>query len=393
MQLLPERRSKLYGDLAFGILVLAAFSQFLFARRLDMDAGRVGFVFLLGAIYTALGVFHSELGCGRTRPVVHLYYVIQCLIAATAVILGPTRGVFFILTLAVISQSTIDYGWRGTALITGGLFVASVAPFWRDHGREVALEIGVAYLPAFIFTLVISVIAKEATAAKYRAESLAAELTAANAQLRANAAQAEELAVTRERNRVAREIHDGVGHYLTVIKVQLDAAHALLPSDPVRAAASVDKAARLAGEALDDVRRSVGSLATDAERPPLTETLRQLAADAAPRPRVEIEGTPRLLPAAAEHALYRTAQEGLTNLRKHAAAQHAVLTLDFRDAAQVRLTLVDDGRGDHGTAPAGPNGSGYGLRGLRERIALLGGTLSAGNRPEGGFVLRAEVPA
>ena len=188
-----------------------------------------------------------------------------------------------------------------------------------------------------------------------------------------------------------------MGHYLTVIKVQLDAASALLPTDPARAAESVAKAARLAGEALDDVRRSVGTLAADAARPPLADTLRALTADSPPEIELRIEGTPRPLGASAEHALYRAAQEGLTNARKHAGATRVIMTLDFRDGQRVRLSLRDNGRGappkdTSASAAAGGNG-GFGLRGLRERIALLGGKLEAGNDPAGGFALAAEVPA
>jgi signal transduction histidine kinase len=109
-----------------------------------------------------------------------------------------------------------------------------------------------------------------------------------------------------------------------------------------------------------------------------------------PAPALQIEGSPRALDAVAEHALFRAAQEGLTNVRKHAGATSATLTLDFRLPGRVRLTIADNGRG----LPADmARGSGYGLRGLRERIALLGGSVVAGNAPGGGFALTVEVPA
>jgi signal transduction histidine kinase len=141
------------------------------------------------------------------------------------------------------------------------------------------------------------------------------------------------------------------------------------------------------------VRRSVGTLAADAARPTLIDTIRQLAHDCDGAATVQIEGQPRPLAAAAEHALFRTAQEGLTNVRKHAGATAATLTLDFRDPRRVRLTLVDNGRGDTAALAAPGAGSGFGLRGLRERIALLGGQVSTGPAPAGGFALTAELPA
>jgi signal transduction histidine kinase len=392
MQFCPTSRGRLYGDLAFAVLVPTAFAQFLFDMRPSGEPWQVITKFGLGAVYSVLGILGNDLSIERPRPRlrVHAYYITQCLIASAAILIRPERGGLFILCMPLIAQSIFDYTWRGAALITVWLYAASIGIYW-SRGLPVTLEVSIAYLPAFLFTLLFSVITREASFGKRRAEKMSAELAAANEQLRANAAQAQELATTHERNRLAREIHDGLGHYLTVIKVQLDAASALLATEPQRAAESVAKAARLAGEALDDVRRSVGTLRND-DRPPLADLLGQLASDATPAPALRIEGTPRLLGAAAEHALYRTAQEGLTNLRKHAAATAATLTLDFRDASRVRLTLADNGRG--ASAPAsGGKSAGYGLRGLRERIEVLGGTLTAANGPEGGFTLSAEVPA
>ena len=137
---------------------------------------------------------------------------------------------------------------------------------------------------------------------------------------------------------------------------------------------------------------SVGALSSDATYLPLADALRQLASATTPPPGLNIEGTPRTLSAAVEHALYRCAQEGLTNIRKHAAATATDLTLDFRDPTRVRFSLLDNGRGVRlatGDPEAKP---GYGLRGLRERIEILGGTVAAGNRAGGGFALVVEVP-
>jgi signal transduction histidine kinase len=391
MQCTPTARGKIYGDLAFAVLVPIAFAQFLFDTRPSGEPWQVITKFALGALYTVLGILANDLSRERPRFRTHAYYVAQCVISSAVILIIPGRGGLFILCMPLIAQSVFDYTWRGAAVITIWMYAVSVGIFW-SRGLPVLLEVSLAYLPAFLFTLLFSVITREASFGKRRAEKMSAELATANEQLRANAAQAEELATTHERNRLAREIHDGLGHYLTVIKVQLDAAGALLATDPARAAESVAKAARLASEALDDVRRSVGTLRND-DRPPLADLLRQLATDATPAPAIRIEGTPRLLGAAAEHALYRTAQEGLTNLRKHATATAATLTLDFRDANRVRLTLADNGRGAPPSPALGSHGAGYGLRGLRERIEVLGGTLTAANRPEGGFMLSAEVPA
>ena len=221
-------------------------------------------------------------------------------------------------------------------------------------------------------------------------QKLREEMEDANRRLRESAAQAEELATTRERNRLAREIHDGVGHYLTVVKTQLDAAGALIATQPDRAKEEVAKAAKLTADALDDVRRSVASLRTDQSRLPLSESLRALVHEVGLPVAVRIEGEPRPLAPGVEHALFRSAQEGLTNVRKHAGASAAEVVLEFRNGGRVLLSVTDNGHGMKGT-----NGTaaGFGLVGVRERIELLGGRVEAGNRGAGGFALTLEVPA
>ncbi|PAW67660.1 MAG: hypothetical protein B9S34_04695 [Opitutia bacterium Tous-C1TDCM] len=391
MQWLPDNRSSLYGYGAFAGVVVASYADLAFNNRLGGEPWQVPVVFALGAAYMTLNVACDRLTAGRPAVWLRAYYAVQIAIVLAAIWLSPARGFFGILGLPLVSQAIFDYGWRGLPTVGALVYGGTVAVWFPAFGWSGVMRGVQSFAPGYIFTIAFSFISRQALLAREQSEKLAAELGAANAQLRAHAAATAELATTRERNRLAREIHDGVGHYLTTIKVQLDAAQALFAVDAARAADSVAKAARLAGEALDDVRRSVGSLAADAARPPLPDVLRKLAADVQPAPDLRIEGAPRGLPAATEHALYRAAQEGLTNVSKHAAASASAVVLDFRDPARVRLTVLDNGRG----AAAGGDraAGGYGLRGLGERLALLGGTLRTGPRPDGGFSLEVEVPA
>jgi signal transduction histidine kinase len=94
------------------------------------------------------------------------------------------------------------------------------------------------------------------------------------------------------------------------------------------------------------------------------------------------------MPLGLEHALFRSAQEGLTNVRKHASATAVEVSLDYRTAGRVLLAITDNGLGGNGT-----DATGFGLVGIRERIEVLGGRVAAGNRPGGGFALSIEVPA
>jgi len=163
----------------------------------------------------------------------------------------------------------------------------------------------------------------------------------------------------------------------------------LLPDQPGRAAEVLEKAERSAGAALADVRRSVGALREASEPLQLRVALEGLVQESGLAVSFESTGDPRPLPEPAEQALFRTVQEALTNVRKHAGPAKATVLLDFRDAAKVAVEVADDGRGATVASPTG----GFGLAGLRERLATVGGTLSAANRGSGGFCVRAEVAA
>ncbi len=183
-----------------------------------------------------------------------------------------------------------------------------------------------------------------------------------------------------ERARVAREIHDVLAHSLSALSVQLETAAALLERErPAEAAVIVDRAGRLARDGLTETRRAVGALRGDPL--PLPELVAELAdgyrtdldADAT----VVVRGEPRRGGPETGLALYRSAQEALTNVRKHAPGSAVGIVLDYA-AGEVRLTVANHGA--HGPSSTGLS-SGYGLTGLRERAELAGGSMMAG--PDG----------
>lgn len=390
-----QRIGSRYGAFAFASVILSCYAGFFFHQRSYFNAPwSVPVTFALGAVYAFLGILGSVwLECRPGRVRATAYYLLQCALLTALVWLSPLRGFFGMIVLPLASQSVFDLRPRWATVVCAYLFALNIAVWGVPYGWGSALQAVMNYSAGFAFTIVFTLITKQALEARRREETLRRELETANAQLRAHAAQTEELATTRERNRLAREIHDGVGHYLTVVKTQLDAAAALLEPgaahDTARAQAAVAQAARLTLEALEDVRRSVGTLRADRSRPTLPNALRELAAHLSPAPDIQIEGTPRPLSPAAEHALFRSAQEGLTNIRKHARATAVTCVLDFRDPARIRLELTDNGVGANGAPSAG----GYGLQGIRERAEILGGRMSAGLVANGGFQLTVEVPA
>ena len=241
---------------------------------------------------------------------------------------------------------------------------------------------GLGTLAALLFAAVVTELLR-------REQRARAELASAHEQLRDHAAQAERLATAQERNRVARDIHDGLGHSLTVVQMQVKAARAVLPTDQAKADAVLAEAQEQAEAALTEVRRSVRALREPRPVAPLPDALQELAEQnsvAGIPTRLEISGAPRPLAEEAREALYRAAQEGLTNVRKHAEATRVDLRLAYADAG-VRLEVRDDGSGT-----ADEPSTGFGLVGLRERAAHLGGRLHLESAPGRGSTLSVEVP-
>jgi signal transduction histidine kinase len=200
------------------------------------------------------------------------------------------------------------------------------------------------------------------------------------------------IAVAEERTRIARELHDEIAHAMSVIAVQADAAEGALARDPALVERPLLAIRETARAALADMRRVLGGLRAgeEAQLAPepglarlgsLLEQTRAAGLDVDLR----IEGEPAPLPPSLDLAAYRVLQEGLTNVRKHAAARRVEIVLRYgRDA--VAVEVADDGDG-----AGGGGGSGRGLTGIRERVALLGGEFVAGPRAQG-FALRVTLP-
>ena len=207
--------------------------------------------------------------------------------------------------------------------------------------------------------------------------------------------------VAEERLRIARELHDAVGHHVALINVQAGALACLLDDEDLRQARdSVAHIQRASEEALEDLRLTVGLLrapgtaepSEPAEPVPGLDRLEELIcsfAGAGLQVTREVTGQARPLPEAVELTAYRVIQESLTNTRKHAGCDSAVVRLGYAPRT-LRLAVEDEGKAvarGSGCAPGG-----HGIAGMRERVAAVGGRLSAGPRPGGGYRVVAELP-
>jgi signal transduction histidine kinase len=203
------------------------------------------------------------------------------------------------------------------------------------------------------------------------------------------------LAVSDERARIARELHDVVGHSVSVMTVQASAARRLLRPHQEKEREALLVVEQTGREALAEMRRMVGVLRRPEEAPALApqpsleqiERLVEQTREAGLPVELRIEGDPVQLPGGVDLTAYRLVQEGLTNAVKHARAQRAEVVVRYGDE-HVELTVSDDGLGG-----GDGGGSGHGLVGMRERVAVYGGELEAGPRPGGGYRLRATLPA
>ena len=210
---------------------------------------------------------------------------------------------------------------------------------------------------------------------------------------RDRAAQVEaELAAANERAHIARELHDVIAHSVSVIVVQAEAAEALLDTDVERARESLGAIQRTGRDALAELRQMLGLLRTTdggdarapeptlARLPALLDEVRAAGLDA----ELTVVGSPRPLPSGVELCAFRVVQEGLTNALKHADGDAAQVSLRYLDDA-LEVEVLDCG------SSAGSGSGGYGLVGIRERVAAYGGSVDASPVPGGGFALRVRL--
>ncbi len=201
-------------------------------------------------------------------------------------------------------------------------------------------------------------------------------------------------AVAEERRRIARELHDVVAHSVSVMTVQAGAVRRLLAPEQERERQALEVIEATGREALTEMRRLVGLLREQGSMPefapqPSMRTVDVLVGtvrEAGLPVEIEVEGDPRELAPGVDLSAYRVIQEALTNALRYAGPAHAWVTVRWKDD-ELELEIANDGSSEPGRA-----GGGHGLEGLRERVALVGGTIDSGPRDGGGFVVRAHLP-
>ena len=369
---------EIVGYRTFVIIVAAAYFTLVSVTPRGAWQPKLPLVPLLAmsTVYLVLGIWGFDVAQRQRKLLLSLAYLgVEFAIGMYISSVAP-GGLLPMILLPIAAQavSLLPRLWAGAvclAVIAGISGNLTWVPAWPHWFRNGAIATA-----AVVFVVVYVGVAQREREARMRAEVLSDEVA--------------QLAAANERNRIARDIHDTLGHYLTVIHVQLEAARAVIASDTDRGLLAVSRAQALAKDGLTAVRQSVKALREDVVFDSIAEELRSLVSsvrDETFTATFESSGTPRPVGAATALALHRTTLEALTNVRRHADAQHVGVALTFDDS-KIRLSIRDDGRGANGI-----NAGGFGLKGIRERAEQLGGSMRTTTSPDHGFTLDVELPA
>jgi signal transduction histidine kinase len=383
------------------------------SRRLPASAWLFDSALALVAAGLATALFVSDLvGWGLPRGTLTLGYALVLLHTLPLVARRRFPGAVLVLSVAsglAFAAIGLPPFFLGPAILVAVYSVAAYGSRWVAVAGLALAEVGLAavprtplkpgtqelvgYMGILAAAWLLGHFAHNYRAYAARLEERTAELERAREELARRA-------VTEERLRLARELHDVVAHAMSVIAVQSGVGAHVADSQPEevgKALAAIEATSR---DALTELRRLLGVLRQDGDpQASLTpvpglanlEGLLAELAKAGLAVKLRVEGRPAPLPAGLDLSAYRIVQEALTNVVKHAGPAHAQVTIRYRDH-DVAVEVTDNGRGVGAVAGDGRRGTGHGLIGMRERVAAFGGDLEVGPRPGGGFRVAARLP-
>ncbi|HEY9641506.1 MAG TPA: sensor histidine kinase [Coleofasciculaceae cyanobacterium] len=331
-----------------------------------------------------------------THKVAYTALEIGFIVVAAAAGKNPRIFPFLYVVLAIRSCLIFKTPGRLTVIgITYGLFLIMLARFvhrpdmsavlpWQANSRPLVFNF--ALLLGLVLVLVLLLINALITERQSREK-----LAIANDQLRQYALRVENLAMAQERNRIAREIHDSLGHALTGLNLQMEGALKLWQSNPEQAHQFLLEAKQLGSTALQEVRRSVSAMRLDPlQGKSLSQAIASLVEDfqrtTSLQPNCQMQLT-QPLPPEISTAAYRIVQEALNNIRKYANATAVEITIEAI-ALELHLQIQDNGSGFQ----LSENQTGFGLQGIRERAIALGGQIQIDSQPGQGCCIRVNLP-
>jgi len=375
-----KRRDLLLGLVIGAAVVLEASVS---SHRENTVAANVALYLPIAALFTV-------------QPIRPLELTLALIAALCVVSLGATDVIdmtttLLLLVVAIFRAAYVLNDRGALAVAFGVLVVIPVATV--EHGN--------ASVGDYVFPLVVFAIAGAVARGFRHRALLARELALRNERLEVEREAQAATAVSEERRRIARELHDVVAHSVSVMVVQSGAARRVLDEEPDRAVAALTEVEASGRQALSELRRLLGLMRDGDENAAVREPQPTLAGlddlirrarDAGLTTEMRQEGEPFTLPMGCDLAAYRVVQESLTNVLKHAGdGARADVLLRWTDSG-LELDITDTGNGLAAPGPELGGPLGQGLVGMRERVALCGGDLQAGPRTGGGFRVHARIP-
>ena len=385
-----ERRIDL--AVALAMMGFAALSVFI-ANDLDTDgefAARVP----LWAEYALTALVILPVAWRRRSPLLILIIVGAAFVVHRVAEVNEITMSSIALFLALFAAGALSHHPARDRVRGGVVAVTMVLLGWQLWGEQDYVGLDLFVLSSYSIALnlaffVTGWLLGDAQRTRRRNE---AELARRADQLAAEREDRARRAVLDERVRIARELHDVVAHHVSVMGVQAAGARRVLASDPQRAADALSSVEESGRQAVSELQRLVGFLRQndkpdDGHPQPTLDDIDQLVASAGLPVRLQWVGRSRPVPSSVALSAYRIVQESLTNVLKHAGAVPTTVVVSYTtDALQVEV------RNERGGAPASSNGSGRGLLGMRERVAMLGGRFEHGLAHGGGYRVFAALP-
>jgi signal transduction histidine kinase len=379
-------------DLAFALVVFISFFT-IFSSAPITNPILILVIIFLGVAYITIGIYGFAYAQNTKYVQLKLlYFAAQLILGGLIVYLGRGAGINALVLLPLVAHTAMLLDQDRMLVVNGAIIATYILSVLAYSNNLAEVWQGIPFFfTGQVVILIFTQMAVTELRARVKLENLAEELSEANKNLSEYASRVKDLTIIQERNRLAREIHDGLGHYLTIINMQLKAAAAVINKDKNKAENMIQSATHLSSEALIDVRNSVYALRQDSiEIKPLAERLTIIADSSSSKTQkisVNVIGDSREILPNVDLTLYRAGQEMINNAMKHSQASEVTLTLDYTDRNYIILTAQDNGIGNNSV------NQGFGLLGIKERVRLLNGEVEIKTSQGEGFMIKINIPS
>jgi len=377
------------NDIAFTAVVLAAYFT-AFANIKEISAANILILLFLAIIFIVSGTYGFKV-IQELNDLTFKYWYLGSQILIGSVIVyfigGAGFSALILIPIAAHAVTLLDIRWSAIPIVISILLYAFVVWLY-SHSIDAVVQSTTILVAGMIFITAFTQLTVNESRSRRRAEKLLKELIVANEQLVKNAEEMKEMAIVEERNRIAHEIHDGLGHYLTTINMELQSASAVRKNSPEKADEMLKNAMRLTKNALSDVRESVFAFNN-----PIHESilLGEIAKDiirsqgsGAFEIKSKIDPSLETSNTKVKWAVYRILQEAFNNIKRHANATFVICNL-YKSGNDINIEIQNDG------VESPVYQEGFGLLGIRERIAALNGEAEI-TQTENKFMLKVRIP-